>query len=178
MKKVILTYGLISGSIVAGLMLATIPMWENGIVDFKNGEVIGYTTMVISLSLVFFGIKSCRDNHYNGVISFWKAFKVGIMISLIASVMYALAWEVSYGFFAKDFMAKMSAHRLETLKSEGRSDAEIQEATAKMETFVEWYKNPLIRFPMTLMEILPVGFIITLISSAILRKKEFLPQPG
>ncbi len=35
--------------------------------------------------------------------------------------------------------------------------------------------NPVIRFGITLMEILPVGIIITLISAAILRKKEFLP---
>jgi len=37
------------------------------------------------------------------------------------------------------------------------------------------YRNPAFRFGITLMEILPVGVIITLISAAILRKKEFLP---
>jgi hypothetical protein len=44
-----------------------------------------------------------------------------------------------------------------------------------MDDFKRMYSNPAIRFGMTLIEILPVGIIITLISAAVLRKKEFLP---
>jgi hypothetical protein len=36
-------------------------------------------------------------------------------------------------------------------------------------------ENPLIYFAVSLMEILPVGIIVTLISAALLRKKEILP---
>ena len=37
------------------------------------------------------------------------------------------------------------------------------------------YRKFYIRFPMTLMEILPVGVIVTLISAGLLRKREVLP---
>jgi hypothetical protein len=37
------------------------------------------------------------------------------------------------------------------------------------------YENPFIRFPMTLMEIAPVGILISLISAGLLRMKGFLP---
>ena len=49
--------------------------------------------MVIALSMIFFGIKSYRDNYQNGAIGFWKGFQVGLLITLIASLMYALTWE-------------------------------------------------------------------------------------
>lgn len=175
MRKIILTYGLIAGAIVSALMFASMPFWESGALNFDNGEFVGYTTMVISLSMVFFGVKSCRDYAFNGSISFWQAVKVGVLITLIASVMYAMAWEISYHTVASDFIEKMSQHYLEKMKSEAKNETEMKAAVEQMESFKEWYKNPLLRFGITLMEILPVGIIITLISALLLRKKEILP---
>jgi len=175
MRKIILTYGLIAGAIVSGLMFASMLFWKRGTLNFDNGEIVGYTTMVISLSMVFFGVKSCRDHHFNGAISFWQATKVGIFITLIASVAYALAWEISYHTVASDFIEKMSAHYLEKMKSENRNEAELKAAMEQMESFKEWYKNPVLRFGVTLTEILPVRLIITLLSALLLRKKEILP---
>jgi len=175
MRKIIVTYGLIAGSILAGLLTASMAFYHSGVLNFNNGEAIGYTTMVISLALVFFGIKSCRDNHYQGTISFGKALKVGLLITLIAAVMYALAWEVCYNTFASDFTEKMSNHYVEEKKSEAKSQAEIDEAIAEMESFKQWYKNPLLRFAMTITEVLPVGVIITLVSALLLRNKAILP---
>ena len=88
MKKIVIIYGFIAGLIVGGLMLLNMPLWESGVINFDNGELIGYTTMVIALSMVFFGIKSFRDNYNGGAVTFWNAFRVGILITLIASVMY------------------------------------------------------------------------------------------
>lgn len=175
MKKIIWTYGLIAGAIVAALLFASMPLWENGTLTFDNGEVVGYTTMIISLSLVFFGVKTCRDHHFNGTISFWQAVKVGILITAIAAVMYALAWEICYQTVASDFTEKMSEHYLEKMKSATNDQAAVEAAVEQMQSFKEWYKNPVLRFGITIMEILPVGIVITLLSAALLRKKEVLP---
>jgi hypothetical protein len=174
MKKIILIYGLIAGVIVAGMMLITMPMYESGTLNFDNGEVVGYTTMVIALSMIFFGVKSFRDNHQHGVITFGQGFKIGILITAIASVMYALAWEISFNTMATDFTQKMIEHYFSEMKENGASEAELAAAKVKWDAFGEYYKNPIIRFGMTLMEILPVGLVITLISAGLLRKKEFL----
>ena len=179
MKKVILVYGLIAGTIVGGLMLLTMPLWDQGIINFDNGELVGYTTMVVALSMVFFGIKSYRDNHAGGVITFWTGCKIGLMITLVAGIMYALAWEISYARMGESFTKEMNEYYLnetmEEMKAEGASEKEMQEARAEWANFAEMYKNPLIRFPVTLMEILPVGILITLASAGILRNKAILP---
>jgi hypothetical protein len=174
MRKIILIYGLIAGAIVSTLMFITMPMMKQGHITFDNGEIVGYTTMVISLSMVFFGIKSYRDNYQDGTITFGRAFKVGILITLIAAVMYALAWEVCYHTIMSDFMERMRDHYFTQMKEKGMSAEAIQKEQEQWATFTEYYKNPVIRFAMTLVEILPVGLAITLISAGLLRKREFL----
>jgi ethanolamine transporter EutH len=176
MKRIVIIYGVIAGSIVAAMILISIPLWNNGILNFDNGEITGYSSMVIALSLIFVGIKSYRDKHGNGVISFGKAVKIGVLISLIAAVMYSLAWEFSFTQMSGDFMAQMTDHYTKELKESGATEAEIQESLKSMAMMQEYYKNPVIRFFITaVVEILPVGIVITLISAALLRKKEFLP---
>jgi hypothetical protein len=125
--------------------------------------------------MVFFGIKTYRDQHLNGTITFWIAFKVGILITAIACLLYAITWEFYYNLAAPDFMQKYTEHSLEKMASEGASVGEIEAAKKKMADFNVMYQNPLIRFAMTITEILPVGLIITLISAALLRKKEIFP---
>src|ERR1017187_9822075 len=71
--------------------------------------LIGYASMLVALSLVFVGIRNYRDKYNNGVISFGKAFKIGIMIVLIASTIYVVAWLIDYFFFIPDFMEKYSS---------------------------------------------------------------------
>ena len=175
MKRVILIFGLIAGSIVSAMMFITMPMYDQGILNFDNGEIVGYTTMVIALSMIFFGIKSYRDNHLNGSITFGKAFKVGILITLIASLIYVISWEICYHTVASNFTEKYSAHYLEKEKEKASTDAEYQEAVAYMDEFKEQYKKPLIRLGFTFVEIFPVGLIVTLISALLLKRKQFLP---
>ncbi|GHN00641.1 hypothetical protein WSM22_21300 [Cytophagales bacterium WSM2-2] len=175
MKKIILTYGLIAGAIVAAMMFITMPMYKSGALKIDNGEIVGYTTMVIALSMVFFGIKSFRDNHQNGAITFGRGLKVGVLITVIASVMYALAWEVSYASIGEEFTQKMQEHYIKKMEAKGATPAEISKAKEEMYGFIDLYRNPFVRFGITLFEIFPVGLVISLLSAGLLRKKEFLP---
>jgi hypothetical protein len=176
MKKVVIIYGLIAGLIVGSLMLLTMPLWKSGVLNFDNGELVGYTTMVIALSMVFFGIKSYRDDNCGGTVTFWNAFKVGILITLIASVMYGFAWEISYANMGDEFVSKMTDHYFDQLKSKGATEQELHRAKDDWASFSEMYKNPLIRFGVTLTEIFPVGLVIALLSAGLLRNKNFLPS--
>jgi hypothetical protein len=175
MKKIIITYGLIGGAIVSALMLIQHPLMEKGVINFDNGMMVGYASMVIALSMIFFGIKTYRDQHMNGSISFWAAFKIGIWITVLASLMYAITWEAYYNLFAPDFTEKYTAHYIDKMERTGATTAEIESMKKEMADFNIMYQNPVIRFAMTLMEIVPVGLIVTLISAAVLRKKEIFP---
>src|ERR1700716_293048 len=124
MKTTVLTFGLISGAISALMMVATVPFAER--IGFDKGAVIGYTAIVLSFLLVFFGIRSYRDNVGNGQITFSKAFTVGISITLISCICYVVTWEILYYNFLPDFMDKYGAYMVEKLKAAGASAAAVQ----------------------------------------------------
>ena len=167
MKKNIIIYGLIAGIVVSILMLFS----ANNITDFDTSLVVGYASMLIAFSLVFVGIRNYRDKYNVGVISFGKAFKIGIMIVLIASTIYVIAWLIAYFYFEPDYLEKYSAKMLDKLKESGASQIEIDNKTKEMANFARMYKNPFFNAMMTYTEILPVGLIVTLISSLILKRK-------
>lgn len=173
MKKNILVYGLIAGAIVSTLMLASVNYFSycEGNVDYSTSMVIGYASMLLAFSLVYVGIRNYRNKYNGGVISFGKAFKIGILIALIASTVYVVAWLIAYYFFIPDFMDKYSSHMLAELKAGGASQAEIDAETKEMANFARMYQNPFFNAMMTYAEILPVGLVVTLISSLILKRK-------
>ena len=173
MKKNIIIYGLISGIIVSVLMLVSVNYISHceGNVDYDTSMLIGYASMLIAFSLVFVGIRNYRDKYHSGVISFGKAFKIGLMMVLIASTIYVVAWLVDYFFFIPDFMEKYSAHTLDVLRKSGATQLEIDKQVEEMKYFAEMYKNPFFNALITYAEILPVGLLVTLISSLLLKRK-------
>jgi hypothetical protein len=173
MKKNILTYGVIAGILVSGFMLWSMNYMSHceGNVDYGKSMLIGYASMLVAFSLVFVGIRNYRDKYNGGVISFGQAFKIGFMIALVASTFYVVAWLIDYFFFMPDFMEKYSAHELEQLKAKGASQMEIDEHIKKSASFARMYRNPLFNALITYCEILPVGLLVTLISSLILKRK-------
>ena len=176
MQRIIFIYGLIAGAIVSGMLVISQPMLSQGIINYDNAMIVGYTSMVIALSVVFFGIKTFRDQEGKGKISFGTAFKIGILITLIASLMYAISWEIYYNTMGTDFMEQYTSYHIKKLQEAGATVEKIEATRKEMATFSEQYRNPVIRFGMTLLEIFPVGLLITLICAALLRRKEILPQ--
>ncbi|MBX7051783.1 MAG: DUF4199 domain-containing protein [Flavobacteriales bacterium] len=172
MKKVVLVYSLLSGVILAILMFCTFPLWDSGVVTMDNSMVVGYITMIVSLSLIFFAVKNFRDRHQEGVISFGKAFSIGLLITLLAGVIYAIAWEIALKTVATNFVDMMTEHYLKTAIDSGADEAKIAQVKLEMDEFKVMYANPVIRFPMTMLEILPVGLLFSAISGLILRKKK------
>ena len=173
MKKVLLTFGLISGALSSLMMVGTVRFTDK--LGFDKGELVGYTALVLSFFLVFFGIRSYRDNAGNGQITFSKAFAVGIAISLISCIFYVVTWEVLYFSFLHDFMDKhldkYSAYVVEKARTSGASPAALQAQIQQMKEYKVMYENPLINAAMTFLEPFPVGLVITLISALILRRK-------
>ena len=177
MRKVTLIFGLLAGAIVSAFMVISLAIFEKTGKAFDNA-LVGYATMVIALSMVFFGIKSYRDNYQSGAIRFWKGFQVGLFITLIASLMYVITWETYLQVRPGNAAAFIDYYiecQIDKKRQKGVSAAELDLEVKKGEDIKRMYRNPAIRFGMTLMEIMPVGIIITLISAAVLRKKEFLP---
>ena len=178
MRKVTLIFGLLAGVIVSVFMVVIVRLCENGKINLDNSDFIGYGSMVIALSMIFFGIKSYRDNFQNGAIKFGKGLQVGMLITLVASLIYVLTGEAYYQIDPESqavLMDKYADHHINKMRAQGASPAAIDQKVKEMADLKEMNKHALIRFGFTLVIILPVGIVITLISAAVLRRKEFLP---
>jgi hypothetical protein len=174
MKKIVLTFGVIAGLIVTGLMLLSISLaMDNS--DFDYGQVVGYLSMIIAFSTIFFAVKSYRDSEGRGRITFGKGFLIGLYITLIAGIFYVIGWEIYYSSYGQEFSEKYALCMIDKAKSEGATQAELREKVNEMEEFKKLYDNPIVRIPMTFVEIFPVGIVVALVCAAILRKKEILP---
>lgn len=172
MKKTVLTFGLISGFIMIALMTLTLVLSER--IGFGHNLVLGYTILIAGSVLVFFGIRSYRENIGGGQISFGRAFAVGILITLIASVCYVVTWEIIYFNFMPDFADKYAAYMIEKARTAGESAQKIQAIADQMKSMKAMLNNPFLNAAFTFIEPFPIGLIVTLISAAILRKK---PSP-
>lgn len=176
MKKTVWTFGLISGAIMSVMMIATLPFIDR--LGFDKGEVIGYTSMVLAFLLVFFGIRSYRENVGGGTISFGRALAIGVLITAIASVCYTATWEVLYYNFMPDFGTKYEQYALDHARAQGKSEAELAKMHADAQKFAESYRNPVYNSAVTFLEPLPVGLVIALVSAAILKRKRRRGEPN
>jgi hypothetical protein len=169
MTKIVVTFGLIAGAIMAAMMFLTLPFQEQ--IGFDKGLIVGYTSMVLAFLMIYFGVRSYRDNVTGGQLTFGRAFAVGVMITLVATVCYVAAWEVIYHNFMPDFVDKYAAQVIAEAKAAGASEAKIAEQVKQMNDFKEMYKNPFYNVAMTAIEPLPVGLVLALVTAGVLRRK-------
>ncbi len=169
MGRIALVYGLVAGTVITVITYSTLPIWQEDM-NFELGEILGYLGMFVSLISIFVGIKSLRDKQLGGYISFKQAFVQGLYITLVASSIYVVGWEIYFNTSAGDFMEQYSTYIIDEARANGATEEEITSKTEEMESMSELYEIAPIRWGMTLLEILPVGVIISLISALILKR--------
>jgi len=167
-----LVYGGLSGAVAISVLVFSLAF---NLPNHTHSLWFGYLVMLVALSLIFVGVKRYRDVECGGVVSFGRAFAVGLGIALVAAVIYALGWELYLAVSGKDFMAEYTASILDRMRAEGATPAAIAAKAAEMRAMAEAYRNPLFRLPMTFVEIFPVGLVVTLVSAALLRNPRLLP---
>jgi hypothetical protein len=174
MKNTIVKYGLISGGISGVLLLVTTLIFKYVGYDkigFENSSYVGYTFIAASMSVIYFGIKAFRDLQNGGVITFLKALLVGLGIMLISCIIYSLAWLVIYYFFIPTFMDDYGNFCIQKVKNTGGSQVDLANKIKEISQMKEWYKNPFSIFALTLIEPTPVGFLVSIVSALVLKKK-------
>lgn len=176
MRRTILTYGLIAGAILSAMMVLTIPFMDQ--IGFDRGAIIGFTTMVLAFLMIFFGVRSYRDTVGGGSVTFGRAFALGLLIALVATVCYVITWQLLYYQFMPDFADKYAAHAIEKARAGGASADELTRLSQEMDAFAAAYRDPLINIGYTFLEPLPVGFVLTAVTAGILGRKEKAPMPN
>lgn len=173
MFRIILIFGVVAGLIVAVPMDLMLANAEHG--SAATSLFTGYLMMVLALSMVFVGVKRLRDRELGGVIRFVPALLAGLGISAVAGVIYVIGWEITLAVTDFAFIESYSKAAIEAARAKGASAADVAAVVAQMDEFRRQYANPLIRLPMSFIEIFPVGVLISLISAALLRNSRFLP---
>ena len=168
MRKIVLTFGLIAGAVMSATFLIAIPFKEQ--IGFDNGMLVGYTSMVAAFLAVYFGVRQYRDQVAGGTITFARALGVGLAITLVACVCYVLMWQIVYYNFMPDYLDDYAAYMLEKERAAGATAAQLEAQRQEMAQFKEMYANPLINAAFTILEPLPVGVLISLISAGVLRR--------
>ena len=79
-----LIYGGLAGAAL-GLFIAVVGILHER-VAWVATQTFGYSVMLVAMSFVFVGVKRYRDVEGGGVIRFWCAFGLGLLISLIAAI--------------------------------------------------------------------------------------------
>ena len=162
MKRYVLRYGLISGAIMIAIGLINWFFFADAI-GYHASEIVGYASMIAGLMCVPLAIKYYRDQLNQGQASLKEGMKIGMGVSLIASIMmffqttifFALAWD--------DFMAWYER----SVSQEEWAAAREQMATMPDYMFTPWFNGVLLFFT-----VLIIGFIITLISSLLLKSSD------
>jgi hypothetical protein len=178
MINIIFLFGTLAGLIVIGGMIAVMAA-SGGQPEMQDHSLLlGYTIMLVALSMIFFGIKAYRDRELGGVIRFMPALFMGVGISIVAGIIYVLVWEVYMTATNNAYIIAYIEHYIAEQKAAGVTGAALDKLVADMESFKVQYADPLFRMPMTFMEIFPVGLLISLISAAVLRNPKVLPARG
>jgi Protein of unknown function (DUF4199) len=168
-KRIVLTFGCLSGAVSAAMMFATVPFLDQIGVD--RGAIVGYTGIVLSFLFVFFGVRAYREQLGGAPLSFGNAFGVGLLITLISCVFYVVAWEIVYFNFLPDFMDQYSTHVLDQLRASGATQAAIDTQAKAMADVKAMYDNPLVNVAFTFIEPFPIGLLVTTVSAVVLRRK-------
>jgi len=163
MNKRILVYGLISGFIIIGTSILSLRL------DVASAW-LGFLVMFLVFSSIFVSVKQYRDNVLGGVIRFNTGFLLGLGTTFVASLVYVLVWEAYLALSDYSFIEIYTQSIVEAARARGASIAELAATMEEMENMRKSYASPLIRLPMTFVEIFPVGFLLSLIAGFVLKR--------
>ena len=173
MKKIVLKFGLLSGALSVVTMLSAIPLMESA--GFRVAELVGYTSMALTALILFFGVRSYREEVGGGRLSFGRGFTVGLSIALVTSLCYVAAFQIYY-YSNPGIAATYERCMIERVREAGADEAEIATTAEQARTIRRLYERPLTNVGLAFIEIFPIGLLAALLSAAILRRRGIVAQ--
>ncbi|WP_422858576.1 DUF4199 domain-containing protein [Flagellimonas sp. S174] len=168
MKKTVIKYGTYGAIAICGLFLISWFILDD--LPLPTQEALGYLSMILSLSFVFFGIKHYRDRENEGKVSFKNALVIGLLISLITAVVFGVLDVIYTEVLNPEFMDTYYSETLKTME-ETMSAEEFKLKKAEMDAQLEIFANPLMTFVLMSLTVFVIGFIVSLLSALILQRK-------
>ena len=164
MSQKVLKYGLISGSFI--VLIPVISGWIIGTdpETFRMGEIIGYSTMVLSLLLIFWAVKEYKATRPAESLTFTQIFLIGAGISAIAGMMFGIYNWVYVTYISPDFMDQYFNYYIDNIRNSGASTAEIDAKITKLNEEKALFMNPFVSFFAMFITVFMIGIVISIVS--------------
>jgi len=168
MKNTVIKYGIYG--LLTGTILFLLGILLGKSLSYSTQEVVGYVTIIASLSFIFFGIKHYRDKVNNGAVSFGKALVIGVLISVLVGVGVAIADYIYTTVINPDFATEYLEKTLETYEAT-YSGSELETKKGELTRQMQDYGGSGFMATLMFITVALIGFVISLISGLILQRK-------
>lgn len=159
MKNHILRYGLIGGCVNIALGLTN--WFTVARLGPTISQAVGWLSIIAAFMCVPLGIIYFRDKLNDGDATFGQAFKTGIGITFVFSLLSGI-YSVLFFLFAGEGFEKW--------RRQGMNDAELQALEAQLEQTPAVLLSPVGQGFMFFVIVLIIGIVVTLISSLVLKR--------
>lgn len=159
--KANLTNGLILGLI--GIIYSLVVYF----LDLSFNKAQGYIFIVVQIGILYYLLKSYRDNFLHGNITYGQAVGAGVIICLYYSIIAALFTYILYAFIDPDLVGKQLAYTEEVLL-ERNLPQEAVDAGMKVQ---QKLMIPEVIAPLSIAGNMFWGVIISLITAIFVRKE-------
>lgn len=157
MKNLSIRYGVYGAFVMLATFITTQLVFGTSI-PYHTMEVIGYLSILLSLSFVFFGIRAYRDEKNCGQITFGKALRVGMAITCFPSIAIGLYIIWLFTFRSKEFME----YAMKSMDEAGRQ---------QMQEHMVLYGNPFFQGLVMFLTVFIIGLVISIISALLLKRQ-------
>ena len=132
---------------------------------YRASEIVGYLSMVLALSMIYFAIRHFRMQYGNGSVSFGQGFRIGMFITLITSALFFIYSALYFLIWGDEFKEWADQHFQSSLSSE-----KYQEYVLQVEQMGALYNNVAFQGLVMFLTVFFIGLIITLISATVLKR--------
>jgi Protein of unknown function (DUF4199) len=168
MKNITLKYGTIAGLLMTAVILVFLPLSPK--IGFYNANTLVFIGKLIAFIPIYFGMGALRETYENGYMKYMQALPVGLFITVIVCLFYAISTVLVYFVISPDLPDKVASYILDTMKSQGAAASDISEFQSRIMEAKSTPKSPIVIGAIAVVEILPYGLILSLIFAAITKK--------
>ncbi len=159
--KANLTSGLILGLI--GVVYTLVLYF----LDLTFNPVAGYVLLLVLIVTLFFLVKSYRDNHLHGYITYGQAVGAGVVIFLYFAIISAIFTYILYAVIDPELPTKQLAFAEEALAKRGMTQEMIDASMNMQKKFI----RPEILAPFSILMNMFTGLIMSLLVAIFVRKE-------
>lgn len=168
MKQTVLKYGLYG--LLTGIVIFLGAILLGRGLSYSAQEILGYVSMVVSLSFIFFGIKHYRDKVNNGAVSLGKAIGIGVLISILVGIGVGIADYIYTTVINPNFANEYLETTLKTMEAT-MTPVEFKNKKVELTEQMQAYGGSGFMAFLMFFTVVLIGFVLSLISGLILQRK-------